>query len=563
MSKIDPISKALMDKGAPFEVIEQDVRGKMLRVFKHAPETLTDAIDHARRYTDAEFIISGEQRLTFNQFFEASDNFAAALVKEHGLSAGASVAICMKNSAQWMISFVAILKAGGVAVLVNSRGTGQTMCQAIKDTDSVLVIADKCRADMISEQGCDLPISLASDISLRFDLPKDRKPENAPIVVKRKADDHAAMFFTSGTTGIAKAAVISHRALVTGTMNTQMAMTSVFMKMAAAYNIDVETLKSQLPQSCALLIFPLFHTSGCSSVFLSTLINGGKLVLMERWSADEAMRLIEQERITILGGVPATLWDILQADTRDNYDLSSLISISNGGQAFPSNLLTSLRKTFPKAYIGAGYGMTETSGSVSQAVGEALLARPSASGIILPMVDVQIADETGRALDIGQTGEIWVRGAILLTEYYGRPEDSANAFSGDWFKTGDVGYIDRDGYIYIVDRKTDMVISGGENIYCVEVEAALNKHPKILQICTFGVPDNRLGEKLVACFVPADRSLTASELESFAKEHLANYRVPKHFVRIDSPFKLNAMSKIEKTKVRANYLNGEYDGAGA
>lgn len=551
MSQIDPIAEALMDVGAPFEVVEQEVRGKRLRVFRNAPVTLTDAIDHARSHGEAEFIVSGEQRLTFNQFFTASDSFAAALVNQYGLKPGASVAICMKNSAEWMIGFVAVLKAGGVAVLVNSRGTSETMCQAIADTDCVLVLADQKRADMIREKGWELPIILASDI--------DKSPTliDAPVVA-RKADDHAAMFFTSGTTGVAKAAVTSHRALVTGTMNTQMAMTTVFMKMAAAYNIDVETLKSQLPQSCALLIFPLFHTSGCSSVFLSTLINGGKLVLMERWSSEEAMRLIEQERITILGGVPATLWDILHSKERKNFDLSSLMSISNGGQAFPRNLLMSLRETFPKAYIGAGYGMTETSGSVSQAVGEALLARPSASGIILPMVDIRIADENGQALTVGATGEIWVKGAILMTEYFGRPEETANAFSGEWFKTGDVGYLDEDGYIYIVDRKTDMVISGGENIYCVEVEAALNKHPDVLQVCTFGVPDDRLGEKLVACFVPTDGELTAEALEAFAKEELASYRVPKHFIRIDTPFKLNAMSKIEKTKVRESYLRGAY-----
>ncbi len=552
MSQIDPIAEALMDEGAPFEVVEQDVRGKRLRVFKNAPVTLTDAIDQARSHGDAEFIVSGDQRLTFNQFFAASDRFAAELVNGHGLRPGESVAICMKNSAEWMISFVAILKAGGVAVLVNSRGTGETLCQAIADTDCVLVLADKKRADMISrKEGCGLPIILAADID------KNPAPKDAPVVA-RKADDHAAMFFTSGTTGFAKAAVTSHRALVTGTMNTQMAMMTVFMKMAAAYNIDVETLKSQLPQSCALLIFPLFHTSGCSSVFLSTLINGGKLVLMERWSGEDAMRLIEQERITILGGVPATLWDILHSKERETYDLSSLMSISNGGQAFPRNLLMSLCETFPNAYIGAGYGMTETSGSVSQAVGEALLARPKASGIILPMVDIRIVNEDSQDLETGATGEIWVKGAILMTEYYGRPEDTANAFVGEWFKTGDVGYLDEDGYIYIVDRKTDMVISGGENIYCVEVEAALTQHPDVLQVCTFGVPDDRLGEILIACFVPTDRSLTAEALEAFAKEELASYHVPKHFVRIDRPFKLNAMSKIEKSKVRERYLRGEY-----
>lgn len=550
MSVIDPISEALMAKGAPFEVVETDISGKRLRVFKNAPETLIDVIETARAHGEAEFIVSGERRLSFDAFFAASDRLAKTLIDQHKLTPGASVAICMKNSPEWMISFVAILKAGGVAVLINSRGTSETMCHAIEHTDSILVLADKRRADLIQEGGLKTPIVLASEIETTAE------PVSLPVI-KRSSDDAAAMFFTSGTTGVAKAAVISNRALVTGTMNSQMAMTTVFKKMAAAYNIDIETLRSQLPQSCSLLIFPLFHTSGCSSIFLTTLINGGKLVLMDRWNAEEAMRLIEQERVTIFGGVPATHWDILHSESRNQYDLSSLISISNGGQAFPRNLLNALRETFPKAYIGAGYGMTETAGSVSQAVGEALISRPRASGIILPMMDIQITDENGEELATGATGEIWARGATVMTEYYGRPEETAASFSGEWFKTGDIGYVDGDGYIYIVDRKTDMVISGGENIYCVEVEAALNKHPKVLQVCTFGVPDDRLGEKLIACFVPTDDTLTANELEGFAKDGLAAYRVPKEFVCVDKPFELNVMSKIEKTKVREAYLRGE------
>lgn len=551
MPPIDPVTESLMAAGAPFEVVEQNVQGRTLRVFKNAPETLTEIIERARSFGNAEFIVSGDQRLTFSEFFAASDNFAVRLINDQKLKPGTSVAICMKNSTEWMISFVAVLKAGCVAVLINSRGTAETICQAITDTNCKLVLADERRAELINSSDIALPVIQSSQIETK------PKPVSVPVVT-RTADDSAAMFFTSGTTGVAKAAVVSNRALVTGTMNNQMAMTTVFQKMAETYNIDVATLRSNLPQSCSLLIFPLFHTSGCSAVFLTTLINGGKLILMDRWDANEAMRLIEQERVTILGGVPATHWDILHSENRNKYDLSSLISISNGGQAFPRNLLDSLRETFPKAYIGAGYGMTETAGSVSQATGETLLARPRASGIILPMIDIRITGDAGEEMPIGATGEIWVKGATVMTEYYGRPVETSASFVGQWFRTGDIGYIDEDGYIYIVDRKTDMVISGGENIYCVEVEAALNKHPKVLQVCSFGVPDDRLGEKLIACFVPRDEELTVQEMEAFAKGKLASYHVPKHFVLIDRPFDLNVMSKIEKNKVRDGYLRGEY-----
>lgn len=551
MTVIDPATQALMSIGTPFEVVHCDVKGKSLRVFKNAPETLTDSIDQARQYGAAEFIISGDRRMTYDQFFAAADSFAARLVHGFDVKPGQSVGICMKNSPEWMISFVAILRAGAVAVLVNSRGTGQNMRQETEDTDCVLVLADQKRHELLSEANCKIPLRLIDIVE-----PGDEATSFAKI--DRKPDDLAAMFFTSGTTGRAKAAAMSNRALVTGTMNTQMAMTAIFQKMAIAYKTDVESLRSQLPQSCSLLIFPLFHTSGCSAVFLTTLVNGGKLVLMDRWNPDTALQLIETERVTVLGGVPATHWDMLGAPTIDDYDLSSLISISNGGQAFPRNLVEAIQARFPKAFIGAGYGMTETSGSVSQASGEALLSRPQASGQILPMLDVRIVGEDGEELEVGQTGEIWVKGATLMTEYYGMPSETKNAFEGEWYKSGDVGYVDDDGYIYIVDRKTDMVISGGENIYCVEVEAAINKHPDVLQVCTFGVPDDRLGERLIACYVPKTEALTPDTLADFARSTLAAYRVPTEFISVETPFELNVMSKIEKRKVRTRYLAGDF-----
>ncbi len=551
MSVSDPATQSLMAPGGPFEVANAEVGGQSVRVFKHAPETLIDIIDGARAHGQAEFIAAGDKRLTYDDFFAAADFLASSLVNDHGVLPGQSVAICMKNSPEWMIGFVAILQAGGVAVLVNSRGTAKTMLQAVHDTDCVLALTDRRRHALLLEQGCRAALVDLQDAAFGQ---LDSAWKNVP----RKADDLAAMFFTSGTTGSAKAAAMSNRALVTGTMNTQMAMTAIFLKMAAAYKIDLETLRAQLPQSCALLIFPLFHTSGCSAVFLTTLINGGKLAIMNRWDPDEAIHLIEQERITILGGVPATHWDILNSGIIDEHDLSSLMSISNGGQAFPRNLMAALQARFPRAFIGAGYGMTETSGSVSQANGEALLAKPQASGTILPMVDVQITSDQGEPLLAGQTGEIWVKGATLMTEYYGRPEDTRAVFSGEWFKTGDIGYVDDEGYIYIVDRKTDMVISGGENIYCVEVEAALSQHPDVFQVCTFGVPDDRLGERLIACYVAAEGDVEPEALEGFAKDTLAAYRVPKMFVQSKTPFALNAMGKIEKRAVRESFLAGQY-----
>ena len=542
MPVADPITESLMAPGAPFEVVSEG----SVRVFRNAPENMSAIFDRARQFGKTEFIVSGERRLSFDDVFGAADGLSAQLINDYGLEAGQSVAICMKNCPEWMIAFIAIINAGGVAVLVNSRGTGEAMARAIIDADCVLVIGDEKRLSRLGEASYDGTM-----------LSSDNFPE--PITdftpVYAKHDELAAMFFTSGTTGVAKAAAIQHRALITGMMNTQMAMAAVFQKMAAAYNIDVDTLRSQMPQSCSLLIFPLFHTSGCSAVFMTALVTGGKLVLMDRWNANEALALVEREKITTFGGVPTMHWDLLRASNFTKHDLSSLMSISCGGQALPLNLLDEIHAAFPKAYIGAGYGMTETCGAISQANGEAFLANSSASGQILPMVDVQISGDDGQALAVGDTGEIWAKGATLMQGYYGRPEDTAASMSGDWFKTGDIGRLDENGYIYIVDRKTDMVISGGENIYCAEVEQVLGRHKGILAVGTFGVADERLGERLIASARVKD-GVSAADILAFAKDNLADYQVPSDINVQTQPFELNAMGKIVKQKIRAAYLNG-------
>jgi len=265
------------------------------------------------------------------------------------------------------------------------------------------------------------------------------------------------------------------------------------------------------------------------------------------------LALIEKEKVTTFSGVPTMHWDVLRAPNFDAYDLSSIMSISCGGQALPLNLLSEIRERFPRAFIGAGYGMTETCGAISQANGEAFLANPKASGQVLPMVDVQIVDEQGNVCATGETGEIWTKGATLMKGYYGKPDETAAAMSGDWFKTGDIGRLDENGYIYIVDRKTDMVISGGENIYCAEVEQILGQHPDIVQISTFGVPDDRLGERLIACVVVQGKT-DVDDVTAFAKDNLAAYKVPTDITVQTEPFALNAMGKVEKQQLRTAYL---------
>jgi len=556
MKQFDPNITALMAPGAPYEVVMESIMGQDMRIFKNAPKNLPEIFEQSRKLGAAEFLVLGETRLTFEAFFSQADRLASWLQDKANITPGQSVAICMKNCAEWMAAFVAISNIGAVPICVNSRGEGGVMYHAIQDADSVFVIADLKRLDSLIQAGCDLPAICVADDAISSDaMPYAEVMESEPNfnAVASKTDDAAVMFFTSGTTGRAKAAVMTHRNIITGLLTTQMAIDSVFMTMAKQYGMTAEAFKTHVPQSCSIMIFPLFHVSGCIAIFLSSLMSGGKLVMMNRWNAQEALRLIEVEKISSLGGVPTMHWDLVQAAKTTQYDLSSLRAISCGGQALPLGLLAEIQATFPGVIIGAGYGMTEASGAVSQATGEGITTRPKASGQLLAMVDVKVTDEAGQELQTGEIGEFWVRGPTVIKEYYRRPEANAKAFKNGWYRTGDIGKLDADGYLTVVDRKTDMVISGGENIYCAEIEQALGRHPAVRQVTTFGVPDDRLGERLVAGFV-VDGPLSSNELMDYANENLAAYKIPTDIIVQSASFELNAMGKIEKHKVRAAYL---------
>jgi long-chain acyl-CoA synthetase len=547
----DPITDELMSAGAEFEIATVSAAGRDLKLFKNLPKNLATAINAmAHAHDDLDLIVAGERRLTYRMFFEQVNRLARFLIVEKAVVPGQSVAIAMKNSPEWMVGFAAIALAGGVVVLVNSRGEGDTMRHAIEDSDAGLVLCDAARAGALSDAGCTVPTLIAPsaewDAAIAY-------TGDAPLP-ERSTTDIAAMFFTSGTTGRAKAAAVSHRALLTGIWNTKLAMAAAFIKIAKTYGISLEDLKGFMPQACSLLVFPLFHVSGCTATFLTSLLSGGKLVLMDRWNGAHALELIAQEKVTTLGGVPAMLWDVLEAAQTSQADLSSLRSISCGGQGLPLGLLERLREQFPEAVFGAGYGMTEACGAVSQGNGDMLLQNPTASGQILPMCDVRIVDETGTDVATGEAGEIWVRGATLMEGYHNNPEATAASFQDGWYKTGDIGFLNEARLLTISDRKTDMVISMGENIYCAEVERLLSQNAAIREVVTFGVPDDRMGEKLIACVYSEDTGLTREALRAFAESNMAAYKIPVDFVIQHEPFSHNAMGKVEKHKLRRNYL---------
>ncbi len=543
--------------GDPFEIREEAVRGRQMRIFARATGTLSSLFERMPALADREFIISGERRLSYAEVHRHAAAIAALLTSEHGVRAGDRVALAMHNQPEWMSAFIAISSVGAIPALINSRGAGSEMRYCIDEVGAVLTIVDERRAETLRQAGHggamlvldEATVIEAMDSNADALLPTNRSDTDSP----------ACIMFTSGTTGHPKGAVISHRAMLTGLMMAQHAGAVLAAKMAAKYNVPVSEVVANQPQPAALLIFPLFHVSGCQSIFLAMLARAGKIVLLPRWKPADALQLFERERITEFTGPPSVLWDLIQCVQRTERDLSALRAVASGGQALPLTLLEAMDDAFPGRVFGGGYGMTETSGSISLAMDEAFTSRPQFSGQVHPVADVIVTDEQGKTLAPGEVGEIRVRGPMVMSEYWGRPEATAKVIDADGrLRTGDLGYLDEDHYLAVVDRMTNMVISKGENIYCAEVERVLLDFPGVADAVAFGEPDDRLGERLCAIVVPqAGATLTANEIIDHARDKLADYKIPARIEINEQPIPRNATGKIDRRVLSSLPRTGE------
>lgn len=559
------VSARLTAPGAPFEMRDATIDGIPVRIFCNAPQTLGAAYRGAAAHAERVLSVYGDARMTYAQALRQSEALSRFLRARFATLRNVRIAIAMNNRPEWLVAFLGITAAGGCAVVVNSRGTGAEIANALRDTDTALVIADAQRAALIAQAGLHTPLlqigdeadallpgatdwnaALAGWESLQFE-PVETLPE-----------DEAVVMFTSGTTGGSKAALLTQRSVMTGMMNIQYAMAIVGARIAA--RADADTLRAMAAlQPSALMSMPLFHSSGCYAIFLSNFLRGGKIVFLPKWNAEQALTLIAREKIMAFSGSPAMLWDVLRTD-RSRFDLSSLRSIGVGGQALLTPLLREVASAFPQAVMGAGYGMTEANGSVCMIAGADLLERPSASGRVTPSADLKIVDETGASVAHGTSGEVLLRGAMIMRGYCRRPADTAAVLRDGWLHTGDIGHLDDDGFLHIVDRKKDIAISGGENISCTEVEAVAMTHPAVADAAAFAVPDERLGERLILAVVPhAAASVDAEQLQRHIGEQLAIYKVPRGIMQC-AQLPRNALGKAERNTLREQFLR-QQDGA--
>jgi long-chain acyl-CoA synthetase len=475
LAELDQIGKLLSAAGQPFELTTAIVNGISLPVYRNLPPNLTHLIVRATSYSDRIFIVRGDRRLTYADALGQAAGLAEILRTEYGAVPGVRVAIAMRNSPEWILSFFAILLTGATAVLVNSRGASDEVVHALRDTECAILIADPRRAEAAAD-GFQGKILVAADTG-DFRGPRGQIL-NIPATPLRTSDaspdDPAIIMFTSGTT--------------------------------------------------------------------------------DRWDPAAALALIVRERISQLTGPPSIFWDLLACPAFGRVDLSSLMNIGIGGQATPPHLLEALVRAIPNAAPSGGWGMTETNGSIASFSGEELLLRPHAAGRILPIAEVRIVDEHDDELPLGGIGEICVKSVLVMSGYWNQPEANQAVFSNGWLRTGDIGFVDADRYITIVDRKKDMIISGGENIYCAELERVFNQYPGVLESAAFGVPDERLGERAVVAVVPrSGNQLAADDLNTFARTRLADYKMPSEIVFTPTPFVRNVVGKIDRVTLRKDY----------
>jgi long-chain acyl-CoA synthetase len=445
---------------------------------------------------------------------------------------------------------------GAVAVPLNAWWTGPELAYGLSDSGSVVCFADDERAARIE------PHLAETDVRATVLIRSDREfPGSVPWADVVAGDDpplpavdvdvdaDAAIMYTSGTTGRPKGAVQTQRNF------TNFLMQGAYLTMTTA-PAATATAAPGAPPMATLLTLPLFHVGGLQSFLLPFTAAGGKLVLMYRWDAGEAVDIVEREGITTIAGVPTTMFELLDAAKAKGASIDSLSGISSGATLVPPELVRRIdEQTSSRAAPGNGYGLTETSGAAIANFGPAYVANPESVGKpISPVIDVRVVADDGGDAGVDEIGEIWLKGPTIVRGYLGRERETAEAFTDGWFHTGDLGRLDSDGNLYVVDRLKDVIIRGGENVYAAEVEAALYEHPDITEAATIGVPDERLGEAVGAVVRTRDgAALSADAVREHVAERLAAFKVPAHVWITDDALPRNASGKVLKRALRERF----------
>ena len=551
---IQRFTAAVTAPGQMFETIPTTRRGVEMPAFKNAPPSLAHYFAHFcndPEKKDTVFIVDGDLRMTFGEVYAAATCVAHGLVTKHGLKKGDRVGIAARNSINWILAYMGTLMAGGCATLLNGWWTGEEMAYGIDLCDCSLVLADPQRARRFEGHDIQSKVVIFDHGTPSEGLSEIWEPGDTAMKMLGQIgpEDLATILYTSGSTGNPKGAYSDHLGVVSGTMN-YVAQTVMI--------LQILTARGEAPtvQPSALVAVPLFHVTGEVPLFLQSFALGRKLVLMPKWDAREALRLLEAEKITYFVGVPLMSYEMATHPERDQFDLSQCKSFAAGGAPRPPEHVTKIKEAFPDGFPLLGYGLTETNAVGCGNLNENYINKPGSTGMpSRPLVDMAILDDDGNKLATGEVGEVCIRSVANFLGYWKNEEATEAAYTDDaYFRTGDLGYLDEDDYLFIVDRKKDIIIRGGENISCIEVEEAIYAHPAVAECSVFGVPDERLGEIPAAVyFTHKDQDLSPEELTEFLREHIAPFKVPAHLWRSSDHLPRLGTQKVDKRSVKATY----------
>lgn len=568
MSIADAHAK-LTAPGAKFEIAEIDVHGIKTKIWKNAPPTLRHALLACRAHPQREFVVYEDDRATFTGFYRAVATLAHEL-QAQGIRKGDRVALVMRNLPEWPVVFFATVSIGAIITPLNAWWTGAELEYGLTNSGSKLAFLDAERYERLTEHLPNCADLTRVYVSRRTELIADPKVTRLEAVlgnvndwgklaecdlpdVTVDPDDDATIFYTSGTTGKPKGALGTHRNYATNITTVAAAAARAFLRRGEAPP-DPATL----PQRVTLLAIPLFHVTGCSSSMIPAVAACNKLVLMRKWETEKAMQLIERERVTVAGGVPTIAWQLIEHPNRDKYDLSSIESIAYGGAPSAPELVRRIKEVFPRSQPGNGWGMTETAAAFAGVSSEDYINRPSSCGIAAAVCEVKIMSSDGvREMPVGEVGELWAKGPMVAKGYWNNPTATAQTFVHGWLRTGDIARVDAEGFIFIVDRAKDMLIRGGENIYCIEVENVLYEHPAVMDAALIGIPHRVLGEEpgAVVTLKPGGHA-TEEEIKSYVAQRLAAFKVPVKVVFWPETLPRNPQGKVLKNELRKLFPAG-------
>ena len=560
-TSVDPVLADLTGPGGAFEIVTEDVLGVPLQMYKNRLHALGDLITMADGRAGVDFLVQGDRRLTYDEHNALVRRVAASLA-ELGIGHGDRVAILSANNVEWVVLWWAAAAIGAVVVPLNAWWKTDELEFGLQDSGAKLLFCDPKRWQAVRDRVEALP-ELEHVFVMDLEEPDGFARPGVELLGDDPGklpdagvdeDDLFAILYTSGTTGRPKGATLTHRQALANLQN----IFCLGVANASRGGEAAPELSSDV-QSAALLVVPLFHVTGCLSTMMLCYASGAKLVLMPpgRFDPDAAMATIEREKVTSFGGVPTIMWRIVESPNFEHYDLSTVQRVSYGGAPAAPELVQRIHERFPKVRktLATAYGLTESASVATSNTGDDYGTHPDSVGRPAPTIEIEVVDPDGAPVPNGATGEIWLRGPTIMRRgYWNRPDATAEAITRDgWFRSGDIGRFDEDGFLYLVDRAKDMIIRGGENVYCVEVEQTLFEHPDVIDAAVVGVPHKVLGEEVKAVVqLKPDSTASADDLRTYCSERLANFKVPEYVELRDEPLPRNPAGKVLKNLLRGD-----------